>query len=54
MLRVSVEGRSVALRTKDSDATLRGLFAMFDDVRDVRVESADLESAFVSLTGGRN
>ncbi|MGW3341867.1 ABC transporter ATP-binding protein [Nonomuraea rubra] len=53
VLRVSVEGRSVSLRTKDSDATLRGLFAMFDDVRDVRVESADLESAFVSLTGGQ-
>ncbi|TYB51482.1 ABC transporter ATP-binding protein [Nonomuraea sp. PA05] len=54
VLRVSVEGRSVSLRTKDSDATLRALFAMFDDVRDVRVESADLESAFVSLTGGRD
>ncbi|MFB4263482.1 ABC transporter ATP-binding protein [Nonomuraea sp. GTA35] len=53
VLQVSVEGRSVSLRTKDSDATLRGLFAMFDDVRDVRVESTDLESAFVSLTGGR-
>ncbi|AQZ64155.1 Molybdenum transport ATP-binding protein ModC (TC 3.A.1.8.1) [[Actinomadura] parvosata subsp. kistnae] len=51
VLQVSVEGRSVTLRTKDSDATLRGLFAMFDDVRDVRVESTDLESAFVSLTG---
>ncbi|MFC5829935.1 ABC transporter ATP-binding protein [Nonomuraea insulae] len=50
---VSVEGRAVSLRTNDSDATLRALFARYDDVSDVRVESTDLESAFVSLTGGR-
>ncbi|MEV4177387.1 ABC transporter ATP-binding protein [Nonomuraea sp. NPDC049709] len=50
---VSVEGRAVSLRTSDSDATLRALFAMYDDVRDVRLESTDLESAFVTLTGGR-
>ncbi|MGP4098864.1 ABC transporter ATP-binding protein [Nonomuraea sp. KM90] len=50
---VSVEGRAVSLRTSDSDATLRAVFAMYDDVRDVRLESTDLESAFVTLTGGR-
>ncbi|MEV0612290.1 ABC transporter ATP-binding protein [Nonomuraea sp. NPDC050404] len=51
---VSIEGRSVSLRTNDSDATLRGLFLMYDDVRDVRVLSIDLESAFVTLTGGQS
>ncbi|MFG1611396.1 ABC transporter ATP-binding protein [Nonomuraea wenchangensis] len=45
-------GGAVALRTVDSDATLRALFAAFDDVRGVRVEGVDLESAFVSLTAG--
>lgn len=53
---VRIEGRTVALRTGDSDATLRTLFATFDafdDVRDVRTASTDLESAFVSLTGGQ-
>ncbi|MEV4357487.1 ABC transporter ATP-binding protein [Nonomuraea sp. NPDC049625] len=53
---VRVEGRTVALRTGDSDATLRALLATsdeFDDVRDVRTASTDLESAFVSLTGGQ-
>lgn len=49
---VRMEGRAVALRTGDSDATLRALFATFDDVREVRTTSTDLESAFVSLTGG--
>ncbi|MEO3875854.1 ABC transporter ATP-binding protein [Nonomuraea sp. B12E4] len=49
---VHAEGRTVVLRTGDSDATLRTLFATFDDVRDVRTASPDLESAFVSLTGG--
>ncbi|WP_043617103.1 ABC transporter ATP-binding protein [Nonomuraea candida] len=58
VLQVDVEGggpggASVALRTNDSDATLRGLFAMYDDVRDVRVDTTDLENAFMTLTGGR-
>ncbi|WP_233508289.1 ATP-binding cassette domain-containing protein [Spongiactinospora gelatinilytica] len=48
---VAVEGTGVALTTDDSDATLRALFAAFDDVRDVRTVSLDLESAFVRLTG---
>jgi ABC-2 type transport system ATP-binding protein len=53
---VHLEGRTVALRTGDPDATLRALFATFDEldgVRDVRTASTDLESAFVSLTGGQ-
>ncbi|TMR24243.1 ABC transporter ATP-binding protein [Nonomuraea turkmeniaca] len=49
---VRIEGRAVTLRTDDSDATLRGLFAMFD-VSEVRMMSTDLEDAVISLTGGR-
>ncbi|WP_061292874.1 ABC transporter ATP-binding protein [Herbidospora cretacea] len=48
---VVVEGASATLRTGDSDATLRALFAAFDGVRNVRTSGAGLESAFVSLTG---
>ncbi|MGP3959166.1 ABC transporter ATP-binding protein [Nonomuraea sp. 3N208] len=50
---VRMEGPAVALRTSDSDATLRALFATFDDIRHVRTATTDLESAFVSLTGRR-
>ncbi|MCK2218762.1 ABC transporter ATP-binding protein [Actinomadura sp. ATCC 31491] len=49
---VRVQDGTVALRTGDSDATLRALFAAFDDLRDVRTERVDLEDAFVSLTSG--
>ncbi|MFD9943764.1 ATP-binding cassette domain-containing protein [Nonomuraea sp. NPDC059023] len=49
---VRVEGGAAVLRTNDSDATLRALFATFTDARDVRTAGTDLESAFVSLTGG--
>ncbi|MFI6299205.1 ATP-binding cassette domain-containing protein [Nonomuraea sp. NPDC050790] len=49
---VRVEGGGAVLRTKDSDATLRALFAGFADARNVRTAGTDLESAFVSLTGG--
>ncbi|GLX93730.1 ABC transporter ATP-binding protein [Herbidospora sp. NBRC 101105] len=48
---VLVEGATATLRTGDSDATLRALFAGFGDVRNVRTSEADLESVFVSLTG---
>ncbi|WP_346111305.1 ABC transporter ATP-binding protein [Nonomuraea maheshkhaliensis] len=51
---VSVEGRAVRLRTGDPDATLRALLGAYEDVTGVRVEGVDLESAFVSLTGGRS
>ncbi|MER5620064.1 ABC transporter ATP-binding protein [Streptosporangium sp. NPDC002544] len=49
---VRIEGRAVTLHTDDSDATLRALFATFDDFRNVRTMSTDLENAVVSLTGG--
>ncbi|MFI6177747.1 ABC transporter ATP-binding protein [Nonomuraea sp. NPDC051191] len=52
VLHTVIEGHAVTLRTNDSDATLRALFATYEQVRHVRVESTDLESAFLSLTGG--
>ncbi|TKK86555.1 ABC transporter ATP-binding protein [Herbidospora galbida] len=48
---IVIEGTTATLRTGDSDATLRALFAGFGDVRNVRTSGVDLESAFVSLTG---
>ncbi|MFD1538796.1 ABC transporter ATP-binding protein [Nonomuraea guangzhouensis] len=55
VLHTVIEGHAVTLRTNDSDATLRALFATYEQVRQVRVESTDLESAFLSLTeGGRD
>ncbi|WP_066366956.1 ABC transporter ATP-binding protein [Herbidospora mongoliensis] len=48
---VVVDGSTATLRTGDSDATLRAMFAAFDEVRNVRTAGVDLESAFVSLTG---
>ncbi|GAB1819128.1 ABC transporter ATP-binding protein [Herbidospora sp. RD11066] len=48
---VLVDGSAATLRTGDSDATLRALFATFDEVRNVRTAGIDLESVFVSLTG---
>ncbi|MEV0383580.1 ABC transporter ATP-binding protein [Nonomuraea sp. NPDC050643] len=45
------EGRVVA---DGPVATVKSLFAAYEEVRDVRVEGTDLESAFLSLTGGRD
>ncbi|MFI6505630.1 ABC transporter ATP-binding protein [Nonomuraea typhae] len=52
VLRVRVEGGTAVLQTAASDATLRALFAALPDVRDVRTAGTDLESAFMTLTGG--
>ncbi len=49
---VEVRGGSVQLRTSDSDQTVRALYASDINVRDLEVKGADLEDAFVSLTGG--
>ncbi|WP_285773864.1 ABC transporter ATP-binding protein [Microtetraspora sp. NBRC 13810] len=49
---VQVDGTAVTLTTGDPDATLRALFAAYDGVRGVRTAGADLETAFVRLTGG--
>jgi ABC-2 type transport system ATP-binding protein len=43
-------GDAVTLKSNDSDATLRALFAQFPDVRDIEVRGAGLEEAFLELT----
>jgi ABC-2 type transport system ATP-binding protein len=48
---VEVRGESVWLRTTDPDATVRALYASGIEVRDLEVKGADLEEAFLSLTG---
>ncbi|NUT41824.1 MAG: ABC transporter ATP-binding protein [Thermoactinospora sp.] len=49
-----IDGPAVTLRTSDSDATLRALFLDLHEIKDVRMTVPDLESAFVSLTGGKH
>ncbi|MFI6481547.1 ATP-binding cassette domain-containing protein [Nonomuraea sp. NPDC050663] len=51
---VHIDGPAVTLRTSDSDATLRALFLDLHEIKDVRTAVPDLESAFVSLTGGKD
>jgi ABC-2 type transport system ATP-binding protein len=48
---VEVRGGSVRLSTTDTDATVRALYASGIGVRDLEVKGADLEDAFLSLTG---
>jgi ABC-2 type transport system ATP-binding protein len=48
---VEARGGSVRLRTTDPDATVRALYASGVEVRDLEVRGADLEEAFLSLTG---
>jgi ABC-2 type transport system ATP-binding protein len=48
---VSVRGGSAQLRTTDPDATVQALYASGIAVRDLEVKGADLEDAFLSLTG---
>ena len=44
-------GDAVTLRCADSDAALRALLPAQPAARDIEVAGADLESAFLSLTG---
>jgi len=44
-------GESVTLTCSDAEAALRALLAEFPAARDVEVRGADLEAAFVALTG---
>ncbi|WP_329247995.1 ABC transporter ATP-binding protein [Actinoallomurus sp. NBC_01490] len=48
---IEVRAGSVRLRTTDPDATVRALYASGVEVRDLEVKGADLEEAFLSLTG---
>jgi ABC-2 type transport system ATP-binding protein len=51
---VEVRGESARLRTTDPDATVEALYASGLRVRDLEVKGADLEEAFLSLTGDRD
>ena len=42
------------LTCPDSDAALRALLAEFPDARDIEVLGANLEAAFLALTGDPN
>jgi len=44
-------GDSVVLTCSDSDAAIRALLARFPAVHDIEIAGADLEDAFVELTG---
>jgi ABC-2 type transport system ATP-binding protein len=48
---VELHGQTVLLRTSDADATVWALYHRRDQVRDLEVSGADLEEAFVALTG---
>jgi ABC-2 type transport system ATP-binding protein len=48
---VSRQGVRHRLHTTDSDATLRALLSTFDEAHDIEVSGADLEDAFIALTG---
>jgi ABC-2 type transport system ATP-binding protein len=48
---VEIRGGSAQLRTTDPDATVQALYASGIQVRDLEVKGADLEEAFLSLTG---
>jgi ABC-2 type transport system ATP-binding protein len=48
---VEVRGGTAQLRTADSDATVEALYASGIRVRDLELKGADLEDAFLSLTG---
>ncbi len=47
---VEHRGELAALRSSDSDTTLRTLLATFPDVHDIEIVSAGLEDAFLALT----
>jgi ABC-2 type transport system ATP-binding protein len=47
-------GEAVILRCADSDAAIRGLLAAHPDVRDIEINAAGLEQAFLTLTGEGN
>ena len=46
-----VHGETVRLRTDDADATVQALYAAGIGIRNLEVTGADLESAFLAITG---
>jgi len=49
--RAERRGESIVLACSDSDAAIRALLARFPDARDIEISGADLEDAFIELTG---
>ncbi len=45
-------GEAVVLTCADSDAAIRALLAAHPEARDIEIEAAGLEQAFLALTGG--
>src|SRR4051812_25266095 len=48
---IELRGGAMRLRTTDPDATVQALYASGIEVRDLEVKGADLEEAFLALTG---
>jgi ABC-2 type transport system ATP-binding protein len=48
---VEIHGTTALLQTTDPDATVQGLYGSGLRVRDLEIKGADLEDAFLSLTG---
>jgi ABC-2 type transport system ATP-binding protein len=44
-------GEAAVLHCSDSDAAIRALLDRFPGARDIEIESAGLEAAFLALTG---
>ena len=42
------------LTATDSDAAIRALLDRYDDTRDIEIAGADLEQAFLALTGDQS
>jgi ABC-2 type transport system ATP-binding protein len=49
---VERRGESATLRCTDSDAAIRALLSVYPDARDIEINAAGLEQAFLALTGG--
>jgi len=49
--RAERRGESIVLACSDSDAAIRALLARFPGARDIEISGADLEDAFIELTG---
>jgi ABC-2 type transport system ATP-binding protein len=48
---VEIHGNGVTLHTEDADSTVRTIYRQNLPIRDIEVTGADLESAFMALTG---
>lgn len=51
MVAADRHGEAVILTCSDSDATIRALLAAYPEARDIEINAAGLEQAFLQLTG---